>query len=114
MIFSALWSRAVDFKSGTYRLYARADDGIRVAIDEVIVINEWHLSDASNTYTADIALSGMHDVEVVYFERGGQAKVLFWWESIDPVNQPPIGAADDYETSEKPGAYRSCSGRHEQ
>jgi VCBS repeat-containing protein len=96
--FSALWSRIVDFEPGTYRLYARADDGIRVEIDDKRIIDEWHSSNASETYTAEIALSGSHSVEVAYFERGGAAKVFFWWEFLEPVNQPPTSAADAYET----------------
>jgi len=58
--FTARWSRVVDFEPGTYRLYARADDGIRVEIDDDRIIDEWHLSNASETYTAEIAPSGSH------------------------------------------------------
>ena len=96
--FSALWSRVVNFEPGTYRLYARADDGIRVEIDDDRIIDEWHSSNASETYTAEIALSGSHSVDVEYFERGGAAKVIFWWEFLKPVNQPPTAASDAYET----------------
>jgi len=96
--FSARWSRVVDFKPGTYRLYARADDGIRVEIDGERIIDEWHSSNASETHTAEIALSGSHSVEVEYFERGGAAKVVFWWEFIEPVNQPPTATSDAFET----------------
>ena len=96
--FSAQWSRVVDFEPGVYRMYARADDGIRVEIDGNRIIDEWRLSDASKTYTAEIALSGAQDVEVEYFERGGKAKVFFWWEFLGLQNQPPVASADSYET----------------
>lgn len=96
--FSALWSRVVDFEPGTYRLYARADDGIRIAIDDILTIDEWHSSNASETHTAEVNLSGSHRVEVTYYERGGAAKVTFWWELIEPVNQRPTAAPDTYET----------------
>ncbi len=96
--FSARWNRVVDFEPGTYRLHARADDGIRVEIDDDRIIDEWHSSNASEMYTAEIALSGYHSVEVEYFERGGAAKVIFWWEFLKPVNQPPTAASDAYDT----------------
>ena len=95
--FSVLWSRIVDFEPGTYRLYARADDGIRIAIDDNLTINEWHSSNASETHTAEVELSGSHNVEVAYYERGGAAKVTFRWELIEPVNQRPTAASDAYE-----------------
>jgi VCBS repeat-containing protein len=96
--FSALWNRVVDFEPGTYRFYARADDGIRVDIDGDRTIDEWYSSNASETYTADVELSGSHSVDVEYFERGGAAKVTFWWEFLEPVNQSPTAASDAYET----------------
>jgi hypothetical protein len=96
--FSARWSRVVKFEPGTYRLNARADDGIRVAIDDNLIIDEWHSSNANDTYTTEMALSGSHSLEVAYFEHGGVAEVAFWWEFLEPVNQRPMAASDGYET----------------
>ena len=97
--FSARWRRVVDFEPGTYRLYAKADDGVRVEIDGDRLIDEWHTSNATETYTADVALSGSHDVDVEYFERGGAAKVAFWWEFLGAINQSPTATSDAYETT---------------
>lgn len=96
--FSARWSRTLEFEPGIYRLYARADDGIRVKIDGNRVINEWHDSNASETYTAEVELSGTHDLELEYYEREAHAQIHFWWEFLGPKNQPPIARADAYET----------------
>jgi hypothetical protein len=39
--FSARWTRYVDFTAGTYRFTATADDGIRVWLDNELIINDW-------------------------------------------------------------------------
>jgi hypothetical protein len=98
--FSARWSRVVDFEPGIYRVYARADDGIRVELDGNRVIDEWHNSNASELYAAEISLSGPYQVDVEYFERRGAAKVSFWWEYLGAVNEPPVATADVYEAME--------------
>jgi hypothetical protein len=80
--FSVRWSRQVNFDSGLYRFYAEADDGIRLFIDGHPVINEWHGS-SSATYTADVALSGSHQVVVEYYEQSGEAFVRLRWGRIN-------------------------------
>ncbi|MBN1579137.1 MAG: hypothetical protein JXA89_00435 [Anaerolineae bacterium] len=79
--FSVRWTRQVTLKSGTYRFFAWADDGVRVAVDGKWIINEWH--DAANEiYTNDVSLDGTHKLKVEYYERGGTAAVRFWWKRV--------------------------------
>jgi hypothetical protein len=96
--FSIQWKREIDFSAGVYRFYARADDGIRVYVDGERVIDEWHDSNASETYTAELSLSGVHKVMVEYYERAGNAKMALWWEHLGPENQQPVANPDVYET----------------
>jgi hypothetical protein len=78
--FSARWVRTVAFQEGRYRLYARADDGIRVWIDQELVLDEWHDS-AGDLYTVDVELlQGVHRLQVEYYEHTGAAQVEFRWE----------------------------------
>lgn len=98
--FSARWSRMVNFEPGTYRIYARADDGVRVEIDGDRVINHWDDSDGSPTYTAELELSGSHELVVDYYEHKGKAKVHVWWELLPPPNQPPTASDDAYQVQE--------------
>ncbi len=98
--FSARWSHTVSFEPGTYRLYARADDGIRLEIDGDRIIKEWHESNGSQTYTSELELSGSHEVVVEYYEHSGQAKVHVWWELLSPTNQPPTAGDDAYQVQE--------------
>jgi hypothetical protein len=87
--YSVRWTREIDFRSGWYRLNARADDGIRVYVDGNRVINEWRNQTYGPTFSHDIYLSGDHDIEVRYYQAGGGARVRFWWDRIDSPTPTP-------------------------
>ena len=81
-LFSIRWTRNVQFDSGAYRFYAIVDDGIRIYVDNRVVMNEWHDS-SKKTMIADVALtSGVHEVKVEYYEFGYQAYITVWWEKL--------------------------------
>lgn len=82
--FSAQWKRTFDFEAGNYSLEAIADDGIRVYVDGALVIDEWHESSGSETYSHELELNGLHEITVLYYENGGRAKVSFSVEMIEP------------------------------
>ncbi len=62
-----------------YRFYARADDGVRVYVNDNRIINEWHDSRGDVTYTADVWLDGRERLKVEYYERNGGARIQVWW-----------------------------------
>ncbi len=77
--FSARWSKYVDVAAGTYRFTATADDGIRVYVDNSLVINQWS-DHPAQTFTADVVLSaGHHQVVVEFYENGGFAVAKLTW-----------------------------------
>src|SRR5690606_13174096 len=39
--FSARWTRTINFPAGTYRFYATMDDGMRIWVDNQLVIDSW-------------------------------------------------------------------------
>ncbi len=80
--FSARWSRQVTFERGVYRFRARVDDGIRVYVDDKLVLDEWHTSDGDDQYTVDLELTGQKAIVVAYYERGGKAWLTFSWKRI--------------------------------
>lgn len=77
--FSVRWTRKEEFEAGRYNFCARADDGIRVYVDGVELLNEWHDSSGDDQYVASMTLSGEHTVVVEYYEHGGEARVQFYW-----------------------------------
>lgn len=78
--FSVRWTRVVQLAPATYRFYARADDGVRIWIDNEQIINEWH--DATpQTYSVERTVAaGNHTIKVEYFENIGTAQIQVWWE----------------------------------
>jgi hypothetical protein len=81
--FSARWSRAQIFEAGTWRFTALADDGIRVSVDGVLQINEWHPSNGSTVYTKDVVLTAAsHVIVVEYYEGSGSAKAKLTWARL--------------------------------
>jgi hypothetical protein len=81
--FSARWTRTMYFPPGSYRLWAAADDGVRIWLDGNRLIDEWHLA-ANSAYSADVLnlVEGQHTLKVEYYEEAGLAKVHIWWQSL--------------------------------
>jgi hypothetical protein len=84
--FSVRWSRQVNFRPGFYRIQAWADDGIRVYMDGQLIIDEWH-SASDDVYIVDLGLEGTRRIVVEYYERGGDARIRFWWRESGNVPQ---------------------------
>ncbi len=80
--FSVRWGRWVTFEPGIYRFAARADDGLRLYLDGRVIIDEWHESDGSRTYTSDQYLAGPHAVMVEFYDHSLGALMHLRWERL--------------------------------
>jgi PKD repeat protein/uncharacterized protein YraI len=88
--FSVRWTRAMDFKSGTYVFSVWVDDGVRLWIDDKLVIDDWQDSSARQLQAEWGISGGAHRVKVEYYERGGAAQIAVnWSRKQEPANQPP-------------------------
>jgi LysM repeat protein len=81
--FSVRWTGTFDFgDGGTYRLYAKVDDGVRVYVDDHLAIDGWR-DGGLRQYSADRDLSsGEHTIKVEYYERSQVARVYVWWKQV--------------------------------
>ncbi|MGH3864455.1 PA14 domain-containing protein [Actinokineospora sp.] len=71
--FSARWTRTKDYPAGAYRFTVSGDDGIRLSVDSVLVIDGWR-DQWLTSYTADVDLAaGDHTVVIEYYDRTGGA-----------------------------------------
>lgn len=92
--FSARWTRTLPLEAGTYVFTTRSDDGVRLFVDDQLVIDDWTLH-AATTRRGTIALTqGNHAVRLEYFELTGNASVSLSWErtAAQPPPAPQPGA----------------------
>jgi len=81
--FSVRWTQAASFTAGQWRFQATADDGVRVYVDGIPIIDQWQ-DTAPVTYTTSIVLSsGNHDLRVDYYRDTGQSRIHVWWAPDD-------------------------------
>ena len=80
--FSARWTRYIEVPApaGLYRFTTSSDDGVRVWVDETLIVDQWH-DHPARTYTGELTLSpGHHLVKVEYYEHAGFAVANLEWE----------------------------------
>ncbi len=77
--FSVVWNGIFAFEEGDYIFSARADDGIRIWVDNILIINEWRVQGSSD-FQQEIHLTpGRHRIIVRYFEHEGDATAHVSW-----------------------------------
>jgi len=102
--FSARWTRPVELPHGVYRITVRADDGVRVYIDDRLVIDEWR-DGALRTSDVDVDVGGSHVLRVEYYERAEVAAVRFDMARIDtPTRTPNAWHAEYFDNAALAGS----------
>lgn len=92
--FIARWTKRHTFAAGTYRFTTTTDDGVRVYIDNQLLIDAWH-DQAVTTVTADKTLSaGPHDIRIEYYENTGGAIARFSFNQVAGGSTPNTFTAD--------------------
>ncbi|MCB0046421.1 MAG: LysM peptidoglycan-binding domain-containing protein [Caldilineaceae bacterium] len=78
--FSARWTRSAYFETGHYGFVATSDDGVRVYVDGVKVIDSWSVHPATQYTQKAYVHGGYHTVVVEYFEDAGDASIHVRWD----------------------------------
>jgi len=86
--FSIRWTGRFEFEDDTYTFTARVDDGIRLFVDDELVLESWKNQPAT-TYSEQVELSaGEHTITVEYYEAYATASVDVTWEPTPAPSKP--------------------------
>jgi hypothetical protein len=87
--FSARWIQTIDLTASLYRFSATSDDGIRLYVDDQIILDRWY-DHAQETYSVEIELAaGHHLIRVEYYEHEGVALVRVTWQPTCEIGSTP-------------------------
>jgi PKD repeat protein len=87
--FSARWTRRLSLESGDYVVRVRSDDGLRVWVDNNLMVDRWQDGDTGWIEVGYSIPSGIHEYRVEYYERFGNAFVSFATWKKDQPDTPP-------------------------
>ena len=81
--FSARWTRTLGLEMAVYRFHIRASDGVRLWINEQLVIDDWFASQPREVFVDyPAAFQGSHNIRIEYVNFSGPAQINLWWEKI--------------------------------
>ena len=88
--FSVRWTGTTYLSAGNYTFLAAGDDGVRVWLDNSIIIDGWR-DQRPTAYRANRYVSaGNHSIKIEYYEAGGGALVEFSWSPAVANGVPGI------------------------
>ena len=89
--FSVRWTRVLSFDAGPYRFHAEVDDGVRMWIDDQLVLSDWR-DGAVREVTADwTVLAGNHTIRVEYYDRAASAVLRVGWDKLSSIYPDWLG-----------------------
>ncbi len=80
--FSARYTRDIWFSTGTHRFSYRSDDGIRVWINDVLIVDDWNDHAAIWRSVDHFVPGGVNRVRIEHYERSGTAALQIGWELV--------------------------------
>lgn len=121
--FSVRWTGFLSAPySETFTIYAPADDGVRIWINNQLVLNQWPLTGSWPNFTIALTAGQKVPIKVEHYDGDGGATIgLYWfsnsqaWEAIpdfsqtgSSVNHPPAVTTPITQTSvrTKPATYQ--------
>ena len=81
--FSARWTGQIEpLFSETYNFYTTSDDGVRLWVDNQLIIDKFFdRSSSQDTATIDLVASQKYDIRMEYYENSGRANASLAWSS---------------------------------
>lgn len=97
--FSARWTGTVLAPTtGAYRFQTQSDDGVRVWVNGVQLINNWsdHSAATNTSATINLVAGQRYSVRVEYYEKGGSAVMRLRWLPPGAGSYVAVPAANLY------------------
>lgn len=88
---SARWLSRLDIPAGNYIFHINSDDGVRLYINDVLVLNEWHTG--AYYYAVPVTINGPTNVKLEWYQNTGSKSLKMRWQ---PTNYTFF---DDFTTS---------------
>jgi len=86
--FSMRWTCTAEFDGTTYRFHAWADDGIRLWVDDRLILDAWWDGGLRERTMDYVPSRGAHALRVEFYDRTGDARVHVWWEKVAVPSYP--------------------------
>ncbi|HRE47196.1 MAG TPA: PA14 domain-containing protein, partial [Aggregatilineales bacterium] len=80
--WSASWQSIQYFNAGTYRFTITADDGVRVFVDGILILDAWRDQAATTYYVNYTLATGNHSLRVDYYQAQGEARIAVSWDLV--------------------------------
>ena len=113
--FSVRWTKTVNLSQGTYRFTVNVDDGARLFVDNILVLDQWHPY-TGEIFTVDVQLgAGYHTVRMEYVEYTGNAFAYLTYANVgpttptQPIATPIPGVPPTPPSSGTPGSGWTCT-----
>jgi glucose/arabinose dehydrogenase/PKD repeat protein len=102
--FAARWTRTMSFAPGDYEFAVTTDDGVRLYVDGVRVIDKW-ITQSATTYRVTLPLDGgLHKIVMEYFEHSGEAMARLQHTRVGDSPADSGYHAEYWNTPEQTGA----------
>ncbi|MBV9470426.1 MAG: family 16 glycosylhydrolase, partial [Abitibacteriaceae bacterium] len=86
--WSARWSGQVQAQyTEPYTFYANTDDGVRLYVNNQLIINNWQAGSTTTTGTINLTAGQWYDFRMEYFDGTGNAQAQLYWSSPSTPKQ---------------------------
>jgi len=89
-LYSVRWVGQVQPQySETYYFDVLSDDGVKLWVNDQLIIDKWQTQNGGSEWTSGIALQGgtRYDIKLEYLQTGGKAQAHLYWYSADQARQ---------------------------
>ncbi|OQY44950.1 MAG: hypothetical protein B6242_11570 [Anaerolineaceae bacterium 4572_78] len=84
--FSVRWTGMITFTEGEYIFDPVSDDGMRMWIDDTLIVDEWHDQGLTMYQFTRTMMTGQHAIKVEYFDNTANNLIILNWTENNKVS----------------------------